>query len=410
VHPDGRRRPVARTRGDGLTERRDDDRGGPAERFGAVFGGAPDAVWRAPGRINVIGEHTDYNDGLVMPVALPLGVTAAVARRADGVLRVASTSVDGGPVELSVTDLAPERVEGWAAYAAGVLWALRRSGLPDGHGAGADVWLDGDVPPGAGLSSSAALECAVAAALNDAYGWGLDDARLVQVARAAENDFVGVPSGALDQSASVFCRAGCALLLDVRSGKRRHLPFDLAAAGLRLLVVDTGAPHRLVDGEYARRRADCARAAEELGVPALRDVDAAELPEALGRLADERLRKRVRHVVTENGRVAAMARLVERRLDPSGMGRLLTASHVSLRDDFEVSSRELDLAVETALAGGAYGARMTGGGFGGSAIALVDEERADEVADTVRGAFAAAGAGEPRIFPAIPSRGVHRLT
>ena len=316
-------------------------------RFAEAFGHEPATAWRAPGRVNVIGEHTDYNDGFVLPIALPLGVTAWLARRTDDRLRVVSTHEDE-PVEVPAGSLRPGQVEGWAAYVAGVVWALREKGHAIG---GVDVLVDGDVPYGAGLSSSAALECSVAAALDDAFGLGLDRVELVGVARAAENDFVGVPSGALDQSASLLCAAGQALLLDTRSGERRQVPFDLDAAGLALLVIDTCAPHRLVDGEYAQRRQDCADACQALGVAALRDVTVDELPARLRDLDDERLRRRVRHVVTENARVLETVRMLERGTDVASIGPLLTASHVSLRDDYEVSSRELDVAVDAALGG-----------------------------------------------------------
>ncbi len=365
----------------------------------------PVVSWRAPGRVNVIGEHTDYNGGYVLPIALPLGVTATVTPTADGNVQVSSSAEDA-PVGFGVTGLHPGDVEGWAAYPAGVVWALgeRGASVP-----GARIEVDGDVPAGAGLSSSAALECAVATALNDAFELGLDVDDLIAVARRAENDFVGVPTGSLDQSASMLCAEGSALLLDCRSGEHRQVPFDLSAAELVLLVIDTSAPHRLVDGEYAARRHDCETASRELGVDALRDVAATDLDAALARLTSERLRRRVRHVVTENARVLATVTLLEQGLDAPVLGGLLTASHTSLRDDYEVSSRELDLAVDAALDAGAHGARMTGGGFGGSAIALVDEASADAVGDAVRDVFAAARLTAPRVFPAVPSRGAHRL-
>ncbi len=372
-------------------------------RFAAAFGREPVSCWRAPGRVNVIGEHTDYNDGFVLPIALPLGVTAWLALRDDDVVRALSTDVEQ-PVEVAADSLRPGAVDGWAAYVVGVVWALHEKGHAVG---GVDVLVDGDVPAGAGLSSSAALECAVATALDDALGLGLDRLELVAVARAAENDFVGVPSGSLDQSASMLCAAGRALLLDTRSGERRQVPFDLAAAGLALLVVDTRAPHRLVDGEYAQRRSDCEDAAQALGVAALRDVSVDDLDARLAGLGDERLRRRVRHVVTENARVLETVRILEAGHDLASIGPLLTASHASLRDDYEVSSRELDVAVDAALDAGAHGARMTGGGFGGSAIALVEAADADAVGDAVRAAFGAADLTAPNVFSAVASEGAH---
>jgi galactokinase len=364
------------------------------------------ATWHAPGRVNVIGEHTDYNDGFVLPIALPMGITAAVTLADDGIVHATSVGIDGPPVTFAVADLEPESVEGWAAYVAGVVWALRRAGhdVP-----GARIELDGDVPTGAGLSSSAALECSVATALNDVCGFGVDRDDLVLIARAAENDFVGVPSGSLDQSASLLCERAHALLLDTRTGERRQIAFDLDSAGLALLVIDTRATHHLVDGEYAARRTDCETAAAQLGVPALRDIDVDGLDTALSRLDSERLRRRVRHVVTENARVLDTVRILDDRADPREIGPVLSASHASLRDDYEVSCRELDVAVDSAVGAGAFGARMTGAGFGGSAIALVEASSVDAVSAAVTEAFAAADLTKPSIFPAVASAGAHRL-
>ncbi|HEV7203589.1 MAG TPA: galactokinase [Jatrophihabitans sp.] len=359
-------------------------------------------MWRAPGRVNLIGEHTDYNDGFVAPIALPLGITARVTATTDGAVHARSVGVE--PARFDLAGLAPGTVEGWAAYVAGVVWALAERGHDI---TGADIDLDGDVPHGAGLSSSAALECVVAIALDDVFGLGLTRDELIAVARRAENDYVGLPNGVLDQSASLLCRAGHVLLLDTRSGERRHVPFDLAAAGLALLVIDTRAPHRLVDGEYAARRRDCEAAAAELGMTALRDV--VDLVAALAALTDERLRHRVRHVVTENARVLEVMGILDGGGDLRAIGPVLIASHMSLRDDYEVSSPELDLAVSAALGAGAHGARMTGGGFGGSAIALVDAASADDVTAAVTAGFAAAGFGPPSVFAAVAADGAHRV-
>jgi galactokinase len=286
-------------------------------------------------------------------------------------------------------------VTGWPAYAAGVAWALLQAGHAVG---GFDAVVDSCVPYGAGLSSSAALECAVAVALDDAFelGLGADDAGRARLAAAcirAENEVAGAPTGGMDQSASLRARAGHALLLDCVDLSIRHVPFDLAADGLALLVVDTRAEHRLTDGQYAERRAACEAAAAQLGVGTLREVDPAVLEDALGRLTDSAVpadvaRRRVRHVVTEIARVTELVTLL-------GTGRardagpVLDASHASLRDDYEVSCPELDLVVDAARAAGALGARMTGGGFGGSAIALVEAAAVESVAATVAGAFAA---------------------
>jgi galactokinase len=373
------------------------------EAFTAAFGRAPEVGWRSPGRVNLIGEHTDYNDGFVLPLAIPRDARVHAARRDDRVLRVVSAQAAGTAAELDLDSLAPGSVDGWAAYVAGTAWALA------GHGItlpGADVLVDGDVPRGAGLSSSAALECAVAGALLDLAGADLDLATVALLAQKAENDFVGVPCGVMDQFASTHGRAGHLLLLDTRSLESRHVPFDLAAEGLTLVVIDTRAPHRLVDGEYAARRASCEQASVLLGVPSLREV--ADLGSAMSMLDDDVLQRRVRHVVTENQRVLDVVALLESG-DVRGIGPLLTASHESLRDDYEVSSPELDIAVEAALRAGAYGARMTGGGFGGSAIALVATDTTDVLKDVVRAAFGAAGLDEPAFLDAVPVDGYGRL-
>ncbi|MFJ8674155.1 galactokinase [Streptomyces sp. NPDC093589] len=376
------------------------------EDFRAVYAAAPAGVWAAPGRVNLIGEHTDYNDGFVMPLALPHTTLAAASARTDGVLRLHSGGADGGVVELRVDDLRPAPDGGWAAYPAGIVWAMREAGLSVG---GADLHYDSVVPTGAGLSSSAALEVVTALALNDLYALGLAPQRLAQLAQRAENAFVGVPCGIMDQTAAACCTDGHALFLDTRDLTRRQVPFDLAGEGLRLLVVDTRVKHELGDGAYAERRAGCERGARALGVRALRDVPYAHLPEALEKLAGEPVvQALVRHIVTENQRVEeVIARLDAGRT--RAIGPLLSAGHASLRDDFKISCAELDLAVDTANAAGAVGARMTGGGFGGSAIVLVEEADAAAVTTAVTDAFTAAGHAAPRVFTAVPSAGTRRL-
>ncbi|WP_338118325.1 galactokinase, partial [Streptomyces coryli] len=332
-----------------------------AATFGDLFGGDPDGVWAAPGRVNLIGEHTDYNDGFVMPLALPHTTIAAARRRADGVLRIHSGSAPTGVVELRVAELDPVTGGGdrggWAAYPAGVVWALRRAGHEVG---GADIHFESNVPTGAGLSSSAALEVATAIALNDLYGLGLGMQRVAQLCQEAENDFVGVPCGIMDQTASACCTEGHALYLDTRDLTQRQVPFDLAVEGLRLLVVDTQVKHALGDGEYAKRRAGCESAARQLGVPALRDVPFEGYEERLASsVADPVERALARHIVTEDRRVEEVIRLLDagRIRD---IGPVLVAGHESLRDDFKVSCEELDVVVASAVEGGALGARMTG--------------------------------------------------
>ncbi|MDH6538655.1 galactokinase [Streptomyces sp. SPB4] len=378
---------------------------GVADAFARLYGGPPDGVWAAPGRVNLIGEHTDYNDGFALPVALPQNTLLAARARTDGRLRLHSAQGGGPTVELSVAALAPGAVTGWAAYPAGVVWALAEAGHAVG---GADLHFDSTVPTGAGLSSSAALECAVAVAYDALHGLGLPGPELARTAQRAENAFAGVPCGIMDQMASVCCTAEAALHLDARTPQdHRQVPLDLRGRGLGLLVMDTRVAHDLGDGAYAALRAGCERAAALLGLPALRDVAAGELPGALEALPEE-LAPLVRHVVTENARVAeAVSRL--REGDPAALGPILTAGHASLRDDYRVSCPETDLAVSAALDAGALGARMTGGGFGGSVIALVEAEREDAVGGAVTAAFEAAGHRPPRLFAATPSAGARRL-
>ncbi|OKJ52304.1 galactokinase [Streptomyces sp. CB02009] len=376
-----------------------------AAGFEALYGAAPDGVWAAPGRVNLIGEYTDFNDGFVLPLALPHTTVAAVARRDDGVLRLHSADVDGGIVQLAVDSLEPLSGGGWAAYPAGVVWALREAGHPV---TGADVHLASTVPTGAGLSSSAALEVVTALALNDLFGLGLSRPELARLAQRAENAFVGVPCGVMDQMASACAEQGHALYLDTRDLSYRQVPFDLAREGLRLLVVDTRVKHALGDGAYAERRAGCEAGARALGARALRDVGIAQLPEALALLSDETVLRYVRHVVTDNARVERTIALLDAG-DTRSVGPVLTEGHASLRDDLRVSCPELDLVVEAANAAGALGARMTGGGFGGSAVVLVDADRADAVAAAVEKAFAEAGHAAPGIFPAVPAAGARRL-
>ncbi|SMF58626.1 galactokinase [Streptomyces sp. Amel2xC10] len=376
------------------------------EAFQALYGTEPDGVWAAPGRVNLIGEHTDYNDGFVMPFALPHTALAAVSRRADGRLRLHSADVEGGVAELDLAALAPGSDDDWTAYPAGVVWALREAGHTI---TGADVHLASTVPTGAGLSSSAALEVVVALALNDLYGLGLARWQIARLCQRAENVYVGAPTGIMDQTASACCEAGHALFLDTRDLSQKQIPFDLAAEGLRLLVVDTQVKHAHSGGEYGKRRAGCEKGAALLGVDALRDIPFADLDAALARLGDEEeVRRLVRHVVTEDARVERVVSLLESG-DTRAIGPVLTEGHASLRDDFRVSCPELDLVVDTAVTAGALGARMTGGGFGGSAIVLTPATEVDTITKTLEEAFATAGFTAPRVFEAIPSQGAHRV-
>ncbi|MFD8236980.1 galactokinase [Streptomyces sp. NPDC059696] len=374
--------------------------------FEQLYGAAPEGVWAAPGRVNLIGEHTDYNDGFVMPFALPHTAVAAVSRRTDGVLRLHSADVEGGVVELRVDELVPQADRNWTAYPSGVVWALREAGHPV---TGADLHLASTVPSGAGLSSSAALEVVVALALNDLYELGLRRWQLARLCQRAENVYVGAPVGIMDQTASACCERGHALFLDTRDLSQKQIPFDLAAEGMRLLVVDTQVKHSHSEGEYGKRRAGCEKGAALLGVDALRDVPYAELDAALARLGDEEeVRRLVRHIVTENERVERVVSLLKSG-ETRAIGPVLVEGHASLRDDFRISCPELDLVVDTALANGALGARMTGGGFGGSAIVLAEEADVDTITKAVTEAFASAGFTTPRVFEATPSPGAHPI-
>ena len=364
-------------------------------------GRQPTGVWAAPGRVNLIGEHTDYNEGYVMPFALAQRVLIAAAPRNDRTWSVTSLNNDSTKI-FSAADLNPGMV-GWQAYVAGVVWALQEAGHRVG---GADLVLTSDVPEGAGLSSSAALECAVLTAvvdLNDLDIVGIERAKL---ARRSENDFVGAPTGLMDQAASTLCTAGHALFFDCRTDAAEQVLFDATSAGLEILVLDTKTPHALVDSEYAARRASCEQAAQLLGIPALRDVT--DLDAALDQLPDPVLKRRVRHVVTENARVLEAADVL-RAGRIADLAPLLDASHESMRDDFEITVPQVDLAVETARSSGSLGARMTGGGFGGCIIALVELGDSERIGEAIVESFGAAGYGPPVYFTAVPSTGAQRL-
>jgi len=356
-------------------------------------------VWTAPGRLNLIGEHTDYNDGFVLPLALPFATTATVTARSDGV--VSMHSVQRGDHSVRVADLAPGAEESWSSYVAGVVWALGEAGH-DVSG-GFDVSVDGQVPVGAGLSSSAALECSVASALNDLLDLGIARPDLALLAQRVENDYVGIPSGMMDQMAAMLCTAANALFLDCRSLQTEQVPLDPASAGLVVLGMDSRAPHQLTDGAYGERRRDCEAAAATLGVPALRDAT----QDDLDRLEGVQLR-RARHVVTEDARVLATVEALRAgRIED--VGPLLSASHVSMRDDFEITVPRVDLLAASAEDAGALGARMTGGGFGGCVLALIPADRESAVRSAVLEAYAAAGFGEPGFFAATPSEGARRI-
>ena len=383
---------------------------GATQLFESLHGRAPQGVWASPGRVNLIGEHTDYNEGFVLPLAIRQRcVVAASAADASAGSSVTSAQRPGETIRFTAATVSPGDVDGWAAYVAGVLWALREAGHAVGE---LDLVVDSTVPLGASLSSSAAIECAVAAAAAGLVGIDLDATQIALLAQRAENDFVGMPCGVMDQMASMHGKPGQLVFIDTRSLAVENVPFDLSGHGLALLVIDTRAPHALVDGEYAARRRDCEQAAQRLGVPALRDITGAGLDDALARLDgpdDETMRKRVRHVVTEDDRVLEVVQVLRSGTDPRAIGPMLNASHASMRDDFEITVPHVDVAVDTALSAGAVGARMTGGGFGGSIIALVEEDAAESIAQAVAGAYAERGWEAPAPFVTRAEQGATRL-
>jgi len=396
-----------------------------AALFRETFDYEPRGVWSAPGRVNIIGEHVDYNGGPCLPIALPHRAFVALSPRSDRMVRLVSTQTRAAVDVLDLDTLGPKGTPGevtnhWTAYLAGVAWALDRAGYGPLRGFDAALWSC--VPLGAGLSSSAALECATAVALDEVCSLGLagtveapnDEGRkvLVEAAQAAENQIAGANTGGLDQTASLRCREGHALALDCRDMSTRQVPFDLSAVGLELLVIDTRAKHSLADGQYGSRRADCEESARILGVDQLVDVE--DVDEASAALGGERLVARTRHVVSEIARTRAFIELLDEGplegVRVAVAGALMNDSHDSLRDDYEVSCEELDVAVEAARAAGAYGARMTGGGFGGSAIALVSADAVLGVAQAVADAYEARGWQAPHFIRALPGAPAGRLS
>ncbi|GAA1175144.1 galactokinase [Nesterenkonia xinjiangensis] len=373
--------------------------------FREVFGQDPDGVWAAPGRVNLIGEHTDYNEGFVLPFALPQSTYVAARRRSDGQVRVHSLFTEE-TAEFALEGLRPGSVDGWAAYVAGMCWGLREA---DVAVVGVDLLIDSTVPHGAGLSSSAALECSVGLAVVELSGTVLEPLALARIAQRVENDFVGMPCGLMDQMISMLGEAGHAVLFDTRSLTPTLVP--LAPTGdAEVLVIDTRAPHRLVDGEYAERRRQCEEAADALGVTSLRELSdtETEVAELLAPLTDETLRRRARHVITENRRVSEAVALL-RDGDLAAVGERMRGSHLSLRDDYEVTVPEIDLAFDVVSGAGVLGARITGGGFGGCVIALAPLGVHQQVEEAVTAAFAEAGFSAPAVFRAPPADGARRV-
>lgn len=367
--------------------------------FEQRFGYHPTGVWSAPGRANLIGEHTDYNNGFVLPFGIDRRTYVALGSRDDGVCRVAS-SFDDAVIEIRLDENKPENLD-WALYPLGVAWVMRQH-----QKSGFDIFIDSDVPVGAGLSSSAAVECSVALALNDIWEANLSRIEMALIGQRAENEVVGAPTGIMDQTASMLARADGAVLIDCESLETTPVDLGLTERGLVVAVIDTRVSHRHSDGGYRVRREACERGAEIMGFGSLREMTLSDLPRAQ-ELMDDVTFRRVRHVVTENDRVLRTVQaLADGQLDE--LGELLLASHASMRDDFEISIPELDLAVETAMAIGAVGSRMTGGGFGGAAIAVIAQSKLDALGDAVTAAFKAAGFEEPRVFSVTPSQGARR--
>jgi galactokinase len=367
-----------------------------AEQFAKTYGHEPVGVWSAPGRANLIGEHTDYNAGLVLPFAIDRRTYAAIGLRNDGIVRVSS---EGFPNLVEVNFSAESSFSGWSAYPLGVVKVLHEK---TGHTVeGFDIHLVSDVPTGAGLSSSAAIECAVAVALNDIWGTQISKAEIALIGQRAENTVVGAPTGFMDQFASMFGEQDSAIYLDCRTQEVKSVPLGLGS--LKVLVMDTQEKHSHATGGYAARRQACDSAVEIMGVQTLRDIDASMLEHAQQLLPEETYR-RVRHVVTENDRVSEAVKAFEIG-DFTRVGELFAQSHMSMRDDFEISTLALDLAVESSLMGGAVASRMTGGGFGGAAIALVEADKVSSVMKVVEEAFVAQGLTTPHQFTVVPSQG-----
>ena len=367
-----------------------------ASKFQEVFGTRPDIIASAPGRVNLIGEHVDFLDGFVLPFAISDATTVAIAKNSSNKIRCASIQKKGAVSTIDCANIAPKSGEAWARYPIGVLWSL-------GIETGIDILVDGQVPLGAGLSSSAALECAVATAINELFNLGLTLPELARAAQRAENIYVGMPCGIMDQSVSLMATEGNALLLDTRDLSIEQIPFNIAPLGLELLVIDTQVHHALVDGGYAERRASCEKAIADLGITSLRDISISEFVARKPEL-DEKTYLRAFHGVTEMQRVLDAVALLKAG-DFVGFGEIVTAAHISLRDNYTVSCPELNLAVDTALKFGALGSRMIGGGFGGSAIALIKAKDSELIKSEIKSGFMKARFKSPRFFSALPSAG-----
>ena len=371
------------------------------EKFLETFGAEPDLVAAAPGRVNLIGEHIDYSEGFVLPFAIKDRTLAAARKRDDSIVRIASVQRRNKIVTVDIKDVKPGLKGEWERYALGVLWSM-------GVTSGVDLMIDGHVSLGAGLSSSAALECSVATAMNHLFDMGFSLEELARLTQRAENQYVGVPCGIMDQSVSLMATNGFALLLDCRDLSTRNIPFDVASHGLELLIIDTQAHHALTDGGYAERRASCESVAAKLSIKSMRELTMEQL-DSSRHLITETEYIRARHAVTEMKRVLDCVEALSIG-DFVKVGQLINASHVSLRDDYTVSCPELDTAVDASLAAGAMGSRMVGGGFGGSAIALIQASKTTQTIRAVEKAFADKKFKAPRFFTSLPSQGAELIS
>ena len=366
------------------------------KEFVKAFAQTADVIAAAPGRVNLIGEHIDYSDGYVLPFAIADRTYAALRKRSDRLVRIASVQRREAIVTVKLDDINPKLKGQWERYVLGVIWAM-------GINQGVNVMIDGHVPLGAGLSSSAALECSVATGLNDLFSLGFDVETLARLTQKAENEYVGVPCGIMDQSVSLMAKTGSALLLDCRDLSVRHVVFDVASSGLELLIIDTQAHHSLTDGGYAERRASCDSVVAKLGIRSMRELTIEKLETAKDQITKTEF-IRARHAVSEIARVIDAVAALEAK-NFIELGALLNASHTSLRDDYDVSCPELNAAVNAALSAGAFGARMVGGGFGGSAIALIKASQTQEVINAIEIEFKRNSFKAPRFFTSLPSQG-----
>lgn len=366
------------------------------DTFKELFGHPAQVFAEAPGRVNLIGEHIDYSEGFVLPFAIADRTYALIAPNNDGLVRIASQQRKNRIFTIDINDVKPGSAGDWEKYVLGVIWTL-------GISTGVDILIDGHVPSGAGLSSSAALECSVAVGLNTLFNLGQPLEDLARATQKAENDYVGMPCGIMDQSVSLMGREGSALLLDCRDLSTESVPFDVASAGLELLIIDTQAHHALVDGGYAERRASCESVAAKFAIPSMRHLTMDILDTRKSEITETEY-IRARHAVTEIQRVKD-AVIALRAIDFTTLGRLINESHNSLRDDYNVSCVELDEAVDAARSVGALGARMVGGGFGGSAIALIKADQIEPTKDAIKKAYSEKGFKAPRFFTSLPSAG-----